>query len=88
MVENSPANAGHTGSTPGLGPKILHAAEQLSLSATTTESRRPRAHAPGQDEATGMRSPCSATRESPCTATKKEMKKDTSDHQALPFTTT
>ena len=34
VVKNSPANAGDMGSSPGLG-KIPHAAEQLSLCATT-----------------------------------------------------
>ena len=46
MVKNPPANAGDTGSSPGLGRshgfepwsgKIPHAAEQLSPCATTTE---------------------------------------------------
>ena len=36
VVKNPPANAGDTGSSPGPG-KIPHAAEQLSLGATTTE---------------------------------------------------
>ena len=35
VVKNPPANAGDTGSSPG--PRIPHAAEQLSLCATTTE---------------------------------------------------
>ena len=36
VVKNPPANAGDTGSIPWSG-KIPHAAEQLSLCATTTE---------------------------------------------------
>ena len=36
VVENLPANSGDTGSSPGLG-RFLHAAEQLSPCATTTE---------------------------------------------------
>ena len=38
MVKNVPSNAGDTGPLPGLGTKILHAAEQLSLWAMTRES--------------------------------------------------
>ena len=37
VVRNLPANAGDTGSIPGLGAKIPHATEQLSPCATTTE---------------------------------------------------
>ena len=37
VVKNPPYNAGDTGSIPGQGTKIPHAAEQLSLHATTTE---------------------------------------------------
>ena len=36
VVENPPANAGNTGSSPGAA-KIPHAAEQLSPCATTSE---------------------------------------------------
>ena len=36
VVKNLPANAGDTGSSPGLG-RSPHAAKQLSLCATTTE---------------------------------------------------
>ena len=36
MVENPPANAGDTGSIPGLG-SFAHATDQLSPCATTTE---------------------------------------------------
>ena len=46
--KNLPANAGNTCSIPGLG-KIPHAAEQLSLCATTAEACVPRAHAPQQE---------------------------------------
>ena len=37
MVKNLPYDAGDVGSIPGQGTKILHAAGQLSLCATTTE---------------------------------------------------
>ena len=37
VVKNPPASAGDTGSSPGQGTKIPHAAEQLSPCATTTE---------------------------------------------------
>ena len=41
VVENLPANAGHTGLSPGLGRShIPHATEQLGPWATTTESAR------------------------------------------------
>ena len=36
-VKNLPSNAGDAGSIPGQGTKILYAAGQLSLCATTTE---------------------------------------------------
>ena len=36
VVKNPPANAGDTGSSPGLG-RLPHAVEQLSPCATTTE---------------------------------------------------
>ena len=56
VVKNHPANAGDMGSSPGPG-KIPHAVEQLSrvpqllsLRATTTEARVPRAHAPQQEK--------------------------------------
>ena len=39
MVKNPPANAGDMGSSPGLG-RFPHAAERLSLCATTTEPAR------------------------------------------------
>ena len=38
MVKNLPANAGDTGSIPGPGTKIPHAAGQPSLCVTTTEA--------------------------------------------------
>ena len=52
MVKNLPAKAGDTGSSPGPGrsQKIPHAAEQLSLRATTTEARAPKACAPQQEK--------------------------------------
>ena len=37
VIKNPPSNAGDTGSIPGRGTKIPHAAGQLSLSATTTK---------------------------------------------------
>ena len=37
VVKNPPSNAGDTGSIPGQGSKISHAAGQLNLCATTTE---------------------------------------------------
>ena len=37
MVKNPPSKAGEAGLIPGWGTKILHAAGQLSLRATTTE---------------------------------------------------
>ena len=36
-IKNPPCKAGDAGSNPGPGIKILHAVEQLSLWATTTE---------------------------------------------------
>ena len=41
VVKNPPCSAGDTGSIPGQGTKIPHATGQLSLHATTTETRRP-----------------------------------------------
>ena len=49
MVKNLPANAGDTGSIPGLGTKITRAVGQLSLCATTL-SPHPRTQAPQQDK--------------------------------------
>ena len=40
VVKNLPSNAGDEGSIPGRGPKIPHAAGQLSLRTTTTELTR------------------------------------------------
>ena len=37
VVKNPPASAGDTGLIPGLGTKILHAAEQLNPYTATTE---------------------------------------------------
>ena len=42
MIKNPPANAGDTDSVPGLGTKIPHAVEQLTL-CTTTEAHASRA---------------------------------------------
>ena len=38
MIKNPPCNAGDVGSIPGWGTKMPHAAEKLSLRATTRES--------------------------------------------------
>ena len=37
VVKNPPCSAGHSGSNPGLGTKIPHAAEQLSLHTAAVE---------------------------------------------------
>ena len=65
MVENLPADAGDTGSSPGLGKSHMpqtralqllslrsraHEPQLLSPRATTTEAPTPRAHAPQQEE--------------------------------------
>ena len=84
MVENPPANAADTGSSPGPGGSHMpwtnwaQAPQLLSLSATTTEVRVPGARALQQREATTMRSPRTTTKsgprsppeKSPCAATK------------------
>ena len=49
VVKNLPANAGDTGSSPGPGRSHMPV-EQLSLCATTTEARVPRARAPQQEK--------------------------------------
>ena len=41
LVKNLPCNARDVGPTPGQGARISHASEQLSPSATTTESVSP-----------------------------------------------
>ena len=46
VVKKLPSNAGDTGSIPGWGTKIPHAAGQLSPHTTTTEPTYPGAHAP------------------------------------------
>ena len=46
MVKNPPSSAGDTGSSPGRGTKIPHAAGQLSPRAATTEPVCSGAHAP------------------------------------------
>ena len=69
-VKNPPANAGYTGSSPGLvrshrSPSNKARAPQLlSPRVTTTEACAPRACAP-QREATTMRSRCTTTKSSP-----------------------
>ena len=50
MVKNLSADAWNTGLILGLGTKIPHAAVQLGLCATTTESAGPRAGAPQQEK--------------------------------------
>ena len=52
MVKNPPSNAGDTGSIPGRGTKIPHAAGQLNLRATTAELEhlKERAHVPQTTE--------------------------------------
>ena len=40
MVKNRPANAGDVGSIPGLGAKISHTLENLSLFTTATEPQQ------------------------------------------------
>ena len=56
VVENLPANAGDTGSSPGLGRSHMawsswaREPQLLSLRATTTEAHAPRAHAPQQEK--------------------------------------
>ena len=56
VVENLPANAGDTGSIPGAGRSHMprsnwvHVLQLLSLCATTTEARKPRARALQQEK--------------------------------------
>ena len=57
VVKNTPSNAGDTGSIPGRGTKIPHAAGQLSPRAATTDPMRSGACAPQLG-----RSPCAATK--------------------------
>ena len=79
MVGNLPANAGDTGSSPGLG-KIPHAAEQLGPWATTTEPARLEpvlCKKRGRDSERPVHRdeewpPLATTRESPRTETKTE----------------
>ena len=62
VVKYPPANAGDTGSIPGLGTQIPHATGRLNLCPTTTGpiSLEPVLH---NKEVTAMRSPCTAARE-------------------------
>ena len=53
MVENLPANAGDTGSSPGSG-KIPRAAEQLSPCTTTTRACALQQEKPPQREACAL----------------------------------
>ena len=56
MVGSPPANAGDTGSSPGLGRSHMpqsnwaRVPQLLSLHATITEACEPRAHAPQQEK--------------------------------------
>ena len=61
-VENPPANAGDTGSSPG--PGRSHMLLSNEARAPQLLSLRSRARAP-QQEATAMRSPCTTTKSSP-----------------------
>ena len=77
VVENLPANAGDTGSSPGLGG-FPHAAEQLGPWATTTEPARREpvlCNKRGHDSESPVHRdeewpPLATTRESPRTETK------------------
>ena len=77
VVESLPANAGDTGSSPGLG-RSLHAAEQLGPCATTTEPARLEPVLRNKRGCDGERPahrdeewpPLATTRESPRTETK------------------
>ena len=60
-----PANAGDTGSIPGLGAKISHALAPLSLPTVITEEQVPRAPTPKLGKDTTKRSPRTAPREDP-----------------------
>ena len=71
MVKNPPAMQGDTGSIPGQGTKIPHAAKQLSPHAATTEPAHSGAHVPQLEssraactEAHVLWSPRTTTRES------------------------
>ena len=59
VVKNPPCNAGDAGSIPGWGSKIPYASEQLSLSATTTETTCSEAHIPE------LENPCTTTKDPP-----------------------
>jgi len=50
VVKNLPANAGDTGSIPGLGRSLEDAKEQLRPCTTTTETASPRACALPQEK--------------------------------------
>ena len=79
VVKNLPSNAGDTGSIPGRGTKIPHAAGQLSPHAATTEPTCCGAHTPQLESpyattrvptchsfgAHMLWSPCTTTREKP-----------------------
>ena len=82
VVKNPPSNAGDTGSIPGRGTKIPHAAGQLSPHATTREPAHHnyRAHAPQLESLrTATTEPAHSgacapqLKRSPCTATKDPM---------------
>ena len=69
VVKNPPANAGGHGFSPcGLG-RFHSAAGQLSP-CTATEAQTPESSCSATREATALRGPCTATRESLCAAMK------------------
>ena len=71
VVKDPPASAGDMGSSPGLGRSYMLwnneacAPQLLSPRATTTEAHTPRACALATREATSIRSPHTATKNSP-----------------------
>ena len=67
--ETKPVHHNYWAHTPQLLKSTCSRARMLqllSLCAATTEACAPRAHAPQQREASAMRSPCAATKSSPC----------------------
>ena len=84
-IRNLPSKAGVTGLIPGLGTKILHASGHQSPHAATIEHVCPRAHDQKPDEVTAVRSLRTATRESPCVASKINKIKKNSIHRIDAF---
>ena len=73
VVQNLPANAGDTGSIPGLRRSYMPQSNKpvshnywARVCATTTEARAPRAPCSTTREATAVRSPSTARKNSPC----------------------